>query len=139
MSKSHSTSDGRSPRERRYFSESFRKARVREYENGETTVAEICRCYQVTNAAVYKWIRKYSAHYQREIVKVVEPKSETRKRLALEERVAELERLLGRKEAEVAYLKKLQELAEAHYGIDFKKNSPSQPSNGSSTTAPNAQ
>jgi len=88
---------------------------------------------------VYKWIQKYSAHYQREIVKVVEPKSETRKRLALEERVAELERLLGQKEAEVAYLKKLQELAEAHYGIDFKKNSASQPSNGSSTTLPNAQ
>jgi transposase-like protein len=112
---------------------------VREYEEGQTTVAQICRCYQVSNAAVYKWIRKYSAHYQQEIVKVVEPKSETNKRLALEERVAELERLLGQKEAQVAYLKKLQQIAEEHYGIDFKKNSASQPSSGSSNTPPNAQ
>ena len=52
-------------RERRYFSEGFRRARVKEYEEGRVTVREICRAYGVSDTAVYQWIRKYSAHYQR--------------------------------------------------------------------------
>lgn len=134
MSRTNRSSRREYQKERRYFSESFRKARVREYEEGKSSVAEICRCYEVSETSVYKWIHKYSAHYQKAIVKVVEPKSETKKRLALEARVAELERLLGQKEAELVYLRKLQQLAEDRYGIDWKKTSASLPSNGSINT-----
>ena len=82
-------------RERRYFSEEFRRARVKEYEEGQTTVSEICRVYEVSRSAVYKWIHKYSPHYQKSIVKVVEEKSETRKRLALEQKIKDLEQLIS--------------------------------------------
>ncbi|PHN00573.1 transposase, partial [Flavilitoribacter nigricans] len=83
-------------RERRYFSEDFRRSRVKEYDEGQTSVSEICRVYGVTKSAVYKWIKKYSPHYQRSITKVVEEKSETQKRLALEQKIKELEQFIGR-------------------------------------------
>ena len=89
-------------------------------------------------SAVYKWIKKYSLHYQKQIVKVVEPKSETKRRQALEEKVKELEQLIGQKEVELVYLRKLIELAESHYGLDIEKNF-STPSSNSSTNRPKDQ
>jgi transposase len=110
------------PRERRYFSESFRKARVKEYEEGEASVSEISRTYGMSKGAVYKWIEKYSLHYEKSIVKVIEPKSETRKRIALEKKVKNLEQLIGQQQVELAFLEKLIELADERYGIELKKN-----------------
>jgi transposase-like protein len=124
-------------RERRYFSEDFRRARVKEYEEGQTSVSEICRVYQVSHGAVYKWIRKYSAHYQKSIVKVVEQKSETKKRLALEKRVSELEQLIGQQQVQIKYYEKLLELIQQHYNVDFEKNSGWKSLNGFSLTDPN--
>ena len=110
-------------RERRYFSEDFRRARVREYEEGRTSVSEICRAYQVSSTAVYKWIRKYSAHYEKAIVKVTELKSETQKRLALEKKQKELEQLIGQLHVQNQYYQKLLEKIQEHYNVDFEKNS----------------
>ena len=112
-----------SPREKRYFSEDFRRARVKEYEQGKISVVEISRAYQVSRGAVYKWIHKYSTQYQKGIVKVVEQKSETKKRLALEQKVKELERLIGQQQVQIKYYEKLLELVSAHYEVDFEKNS----------------
>ena len=109
------------PRERRYFSKNFRKARVKEYETGEATVIEISRAYGVSSRSVYKWIEKYSVDYQKPIVTIVEPKSETRKRLQLEEKVKKLEQLLGKKQVKLEFLEKLIETVENHYGIEVKK------------------
>ncbi|MEM9722394.1 MAG: transposase [Bacteroidota bacterium] len=138
MSKKTRTKKVSYPRERRYFSESFRKARVAEYESGEVSVAEISRTYGVDKSAVYKWIKKYSLHYQKQIVKVVEPKSETKRRQALEQKVKELEQLIGQKEVELVYLRKLIELAQFHYGLDFEKNFAT-PSSQSSTKTQEGQ
>lgn len=122
------------PRERRYFSETFRKERVREIERGEASVSEISRVYQVSATSIYKWLHKYSASYEKPVVKVVESASETRKRIELEKQVSHLEQLLGQKEVELIYLRKLMDLAEARYGIDWKKNSNTLPLNGSINT-----
>lgn len=124
-------------RERRYFSEDFRRARVKEYEEGQLTVREICRAYDVSNNAVYKWIRKYSAHYQKEIVKVVEEKSEAKKRLALEKKVQELEQFIGRQQVQIKYYEKLLDIAQERYNVDFEKNSAWKFLTGSSPTDPN--
>lgn len=119
-------------RERRYFSEDFRRARVKEYEEGQVTVGEICRAYSVSETAVYKWIHKYSAHYQKSIVKVVEEKSETKKRLALESKVQKLEQFIGQQQVQIKYYEKLLELAQERYNVDFEKNSDWKSSTGSS-------
>src|SRR5690606_28206378 len=51
----------RGGRVQRYFSEDFRRKKVKEIEQNLTTVAQICREYQVSSPAVYKWIYRYSA------------------------------------------------------------------------------
>lgn len=124
-------------REQRYFSEDFRRARVKEFEEGQTSVSEICRAYHVSTTAVYKWIRKYSAHYQKSIVKVVEEKSESQKRLALEKKVQELERFIGQQQVQIKYYEKLLEIAQEHYNVDFEKNFERKFLTGSSATDPN--
>lgn len=134
QSKSEKNVPDSRPRERRYFSETFRKERIREIEQGEASVSEISRVYQVSATSVYKWLRKYSASYEQAVVKVVESESETRKRIELEKQVSHLEQLLGQKEVELIYLRKMMSLAEARYGIDWKKNSGTLCLNGSTNT-----
>lgn len=124
-------------RERRYFSEDFRRARVKEYEQGQVNVSEICRAYGVSKTAVYKWIRKYSAHYQQSIRKVVEEKSETQKRLALEKKVQELEQFIGRQQVQLKYYEKLLEMLQEQYNVDFEKNSDWKSWSGFLPTDPN--
>jgi hypothetical protein len=51
----------------------------------------------------------------------VESKSDTSKIIALEKRIAELERLLGQKQIEMEFKEKMIELAEKKYGVDIKK------------------
>jgi len=121
---------GRVPRERRYFSEAFRKERVKELDEGQTTVSKICHDYGVSSPAVYKWREKYSPFYQKSVVKVVQMESEGAKRRELESQLLVLKTMLADKSVEVEYLRKLIELASAHYGIDFKKNITSNPLNG---------
>jgi transposase len=114
---------GERKREHRYFEESLRIAIVKELDEGKITVSEVCRIYQVSKGAVYKWLNKYSSKYEKAIIKIVELKSESRKKKELEQKVKELEQLVGKKQFEVEFLKKLIEIAEEKYGIDFKKNS----------------
>lgn len=109
-------------RERRYFSEDFRKARVKEIEKGSATVSEISKLYDVSGASIYKWLRKYSIGYRKMIVKIVEPKSITKKLKMKEENIVDLKQLVAEQQVELVYYKKLFEIIEDHYGEDFKKN-----------------
>lgn len=47
-----------SERQARHFSESFKRKKVREIEKQQVTVSEICRLYEVSTTAVYKWLKK---------------------------------------------------------------------------------
>lgn len=106
----------------RVFSEAFKKERVSDYESGRLTVLQISKLYSVTRGAVYKWIYKYSS-YNAKGLKVVEMgKSSTKKVTELEAKVAELERLLGRKQIQLDYFETMIELAKEEHNIDFKKN-----------------
>jgi len=127
--------DYRKQRQIRYFSESFKKNKVRDYENNLVNIAELCREYQVSRSAVYKWIYKYSTQYHREERQVVEKKSDTRKIKALEEKVKELERTVGQKQIQIDFYAKMIELAEEKYKIDIKKKSSTPRSSGSGSSA----
>jgi transposase-like protein len=105
---------------RRRFSSSFRQKKVAELDQGKTTISEICRLYEVTDGAVYKWIKKYSMKEKPERT-IVESKSDTQKILALQKRIAELERLLGQKQIEIEFKSKMIDIAEQTYGVDIKK------------------
>lgn len=108
-------------RRRRRFSEVFKREKVRLIERGELKVSEICKMYDVSGRAVYSWINKYGSEPKIERL-IVEKHSESRALLDLQERLAELERLVGQKQIEIEFYKKMIEIAEDHYNIDIKKN-----------------
>jgi transposase len=118
-------------RKQRYFSEVFKKSKVEELVNKEVTIQEICELYRVSRQSVYKWLYRYSPHHQKGTKQIVEMESETRRSKLLLERVAELERVVGRKQLTIDYLEKLIELAGSELGCDLKKTFGPNSSNGS--------
>ena len=123
-----------SQRVHRYFSEDFKRKKVREIEENQVTIMQIVRVYQVSKAAIYKWIYKYSAMRKKGIRQVVEAKSDTVKLTLFRERFREMERLVGQKQIMIEFLEKMIEFAEKEYGIDIKKKYSSTPSSGSGQT-----
>jgi len=127
----------RRERQNRYFSESFKRKKVREIERNISTVLEVSREYEVSTTAVYKWLRKFSKHYQKQVRQVIEPMSDTRKIKELKAQVKELERLVGQKQIQLEFKDKMIEIAEQMYGVDIKKKLGSQRSSGSGKTGNN--
>lgn len=107
-------------RQYRNFSESFKKEKVREIAENRSTVSDICRANEVSCTAVYKWINLYS-NTNKPSRTIVESKSDTTKILALQKKVAELERLIGQKQVQLDFQEKMIEIAEETYQVDIKK------------------
>jgi transposase len=121
----------------RTFSNSFKQKKVRELELNLTRVSDICREYEVSSTAVYRWIDKFSLLKPRQERQIVESMSDTAKLKALREQIAELEKLLGQKQVEIEFKDKLIEIAEEMYGVDIKKKLGSGLSSGSGKTRAN--
>jgi transposase-like protein len=111
---------------RRIFSVAFKEEKVKQIESKQITVAQICQLYQVSNTAVYKWIELYGSYKQKGERIVVEKESEGKKTAELLKKVAELEQLLGQKQVEVEYLKKVLEFGSELTKTDIKKKYKSQ-------------
>lgn len=105
----------------RYFSEDFKKKKVRELERKITSIPDICRTYSVSRTSVYRWIYKYSVMAKKQVKQVVEAKSDTQRIKALEARIKELERIVGQKQLLLEFQDKMIEIAEADYDVDIKK------------------
>lgn len=127
-----------SERRRRVFSEEFKRHKVREIEQKQTSINEVSRAYQVRANNVRKWIEKYSSSYKKGVRLVVEMESETKKLIALQARIAELERIVGQKQLTIDFQAKMIDLAEQDYGIDIKKKFESKPSSGSGNSEKNS-
>lgn len=112
----------KSLRPRRIFSEQLKKKIVKDIDEGKTNVTGVSREYQVSAVAIYKWLKKYSAHLHPSTTIVMQMDSEQYRSRELEKKVAELESVIGRKQMEIDYLNKLIELAQEDLGIDLKKN-----------------
>ena len=108
-------------RQSRYFSDGFKKQKVRDLEQNLCQIRDICKEYEVTRAAVYKWIYKFSAMRKKGVRQVVESESDTKKLLALRERLKELERIIGQKQLLIDFQEKVIEMAENEYHVDIKK------------------
>lgn len=110
-----------SERRRRNFSESFKIKKVREIETGVTKISELCKAYEVSGTAVYKWINKYGIMKNKKERLVIESESDTQELLALKKKVAELERTVGQKQLLIDFKDKMIDIAEEMYGVDIKK------------------
>ncbi|CAN1578159.1 Transposase IS3/IS911family [Spirosomataceae bacterium] len=109
-------------KERRYrrFSESFKREKVKEIIENRSTVSDICRVNEVSYIAVYHWINLYS-NTNKPHRTIVEAKSDTTKILALQKKIADLERLIGQKQVQIDFQEKMIEIAEETYQVDIKK------------------
>lgn len=124
-------------RSHRYFSEDFKKSKVKEIEDNISTVSEIQRTYDVSQTSIYRWIYKYSNHLKKGTIQVVEMDSDTRKIEKLKQKVRELERIVGQKQIQLDFQDKLIEIAGEEFGVDLKKKFGSKPSHGSGSTGKN--
>lgn len=109
-------------RQRRIFSEEFKREKVQELNAGLYNISFFCTLWDVTPPTVYRWIYLYSSQHKKGTTMIVQKESEAQRTSELLVQVAELERRLGQKQMQLDYLEKLVELASKEYDIDFKKN-----------------
>jgi transposase-like protein len=106
----------------RYFSEEFKKQKVKDLEQKLISIKDLVNLYQISRTTVYQWLYKYSTHYQKDTKIVVQMESEALKTKQLLERQAELERIIGQKQMEIDFLNKLMEIASQELKTDIKKS-----------------
>lgn len=117
-----------SDRQRRTFSESFKRKKVFEIESKQCRISDICKQYRVSYPAVRKWVEKYGTMKSKEEHLIVESESDTKKLLSQEKRIAELEQVIGQKQLVIDFLQKMIDITEEEYHIDIKKKLDSTPS-----------
>ena len=121
-------------RKNRCYSEEFKKQLVSDYESGRYSALELSRLHGVHPQLIYRWVYKYST-FNKKGYSVVEMKDSSIKKVKdLENRIKELEGIVGRKQIRIDYLEKLIELAGEEYDIDIKKNCSTPQSTGSGQT-----
>jgi transposase len=106
----------------RTFSEEFKKAKIKELDEKLISIQELVTSYKISRTSVYKWLVKYSIHYQKGTKMVVELESEAQKTKQLLQEKAELQRALGEKQMQLDLLNKLIEFASDDLRIDLKKS-----------------
>lgn len=112
--------EGLKNKQNRTFSTTFKIEKVKEIEKKQVTVTQVCRLYDVSSTAVYKWIHRYGSTEKGERI-VIEKESEAQKTEGLLKKVAELEQLLGKKQVEIEYLKKVIDIGSEEVNVDIKK------------------
>jgi transposase len=109
-------------KQRRVFSEAFKREKVKDLVEKRISVKQLCMLYQVSRTSVYSWLYTYSPHHEQKTNLVVQMESEAYKSQMLQQRVAELERVIGQKQLELDFLNKLFEIGSQELGFDIKKN-----------------
>jgi transposase len=119
---------------RRQFSEQIKRQAVADFRSGKYTALDLADLYHCHHQTIYNWIYKYSPG-DSPCINVVEMSESTDQKVKnLQNKIAELERALGRKQIKVDFMEKMIELAENEYDLDLKKNTTSKRSSGSGTT-----
>jgi transposase-like protein len=106
----------------RVFSDTFKRQKVKELDQGLVSVTQLSKLYNVSPQSIYRWLHKYSMNHQKGVRQVVQMQSEAQKTKELLERLAELERVVGQKQLQIDYLEKLLQIGSEELKIDLKKN-----------------
>ena len=108
-------------KQKRSFSEGLRKQIVGQIERKELSIAEVSREYNVSKAAIYNWLYRYSITLKKGIRMVMEKDSQETTTEELKSRIKELEAALGRKSLEADLFRVIVDLASDEYKTDLKK------------------
>lgn len=109
-------------RQRRVFSEPFKREKVGDILNKRISIAQLSKLWEVSDTAIRYWIRQYSPAHKKGITMVIQQDSESVKTQELLKKVAELERTIGQKQMVIDYQDKLLEVASKELEMDIKKN-----------------
>lgn len=120
MSKSNAKKGIINEKYNRQFSEVFKREKVKEIEKGVLGIAVLCKLHNISRTTVYNWIYLYSG-IEKGVKTVVQMESEAHKTLYLQQRLGELERIIGQKQMEIDYLNKALEISSEEVGYDLKK------------------
>ena len=111
-----------SKKERRVFSESFKKEKVKEIEAGQISIYQLSKMLNLGDTAIYGWMKKYSTKpYKKEVI-VIETESDYLRSKKLEEEVKHLTSLLGKMHIKVDFYEELINQVNLHYQADVEKD-----------------
>lgn len=105
---------------RRIFSESFKRDKVRIYETGKMSISKLSKLYDVSETALYRWVDKYRTLPSAERI-VVETESDYLQLVEVQERVENMERIIGVQQIELDYQRAVIKTASEHYKEDIEK------------------
>lgn len=118
-------------RQRRIFSEEFKRQKVQLIVEKKITIRDVSELYNVSSMSVYRWLYKYSPHHEKGSNQVVQMESEANKTKQALQQVADLERAIGQKQIYIDYLERLIQIGSEELGVDLKKSFNEPASNGS--------
>jgi len=104
----------------RHFSKVFKKEKVQLIAEKRITVRELSKLYDVSEVAIYKWIKEFNTLPKMERM-VIEKVCEERKSLALLKKIAELEGIIGKQQVALLFLESVVECGSELLGEDLKK------------------
>lgn len=121
-------------RKNRHYSEDFKREIVSIFESGKFSVPQLEKLYGISNVTIYKWIYKFSTFNEKGF-RVIEMKESSIDKLKqLEQKIKELEQIVGQKQIKIDYLEKMIDIAKDDLNIDIKKNYNTPQSTGSEST-----
>jgi len=120
-------------RKKRCYAIEFKRELVRLFEQGKFSVLQLNKLYGVSSQLIYLWVYKYSQFNEKGYRIIEMKKSSTSKISELEQKVKDLERLVGQKQIKIDFLEEMINVAKDELNIDIKKKS-STPQSGVSST-----
>jgi transposase-like protein len=118
-------------RKKRHYSEDFKREIVSVFESGKFSVPQLEKLYGISNPTIYRWIYNFSTFNEKGF-RVIEMKESSIDKLKqLEQKVKELEQIVGQKQIKIDYLEKMIDIAKEDLNIDIKKNYNTPQSTGS--------
>ncbi|MCT1527023.1 transposase [Sphingobacterium hotanense] len=121
-------------RKSRVYSDDFKREIVSLFESGKFSVLQLARLYGISNPTIYQWIYKFS-NFNEKGQRIMEMKSSSTNKLkAMEQRIRELERMIGQKQIKIDFLEKMIDIAGDDLKVDIRKNFNTPPSDGSEKT-----
>lgn len=110
-------------RKSRVFTADYKRELVRLFEAGKFSVHQLGRLYGIQNSVIYGWIYKYSQFNERGSRVVEMKESSTAKLKAMEQRIKDLEKIVGQKQIKIDFLEEMIQVAQDELKIDIKKKS----------------
>lgn len=108
-------------KERRVFSESFKREKVKLIESGQVTIYQLSKLLELGEASLYRWVEKYGTSDMRQPRIVIETESDYLKLVKLEKQLNSLQQVIGKLHIKLDYYEELIKATNEHYKIDLEK------------------